>query len=332
MFTNNKSPLVLAIVLYILIYFLRLSQIAPIERSTQKKIDLFPNLRQNLDYRISSFLPTPQAELLSGIILGNKTDLPYDLRLALRDTSTLHIVVVSGQNLTLLAGFLLGLSGLIKRKIAIFLSIGAILSYTILTGGEIPVIRAAIMAVLSFTAQILGRERDGVWVLIATAGLMLLVNPAWLFDLSFQLSFLATMGVIVVAPIIQRLIVSLPEFIKLDLAVTVGAQFMVMPIIIQNFHQLSYVSVFANLMVGWTIPFIMILGTIMIAVSLLSTVLSSVLAFLASIMLTYFIYIVKFFASLPFAWEYAGEQIWIVWVGYYLILAGILLALSKTRD
>lgn len=324
-----KFPLILAIVLYILIYFLRLSQVAPIERSTQKKIDLFPDLRQNLDHRIGSLLPSPQAELLSGIILGNKTDLPYDLRLALRDTSTLHIVVVSGQNLTMLAGFLLGLSGLIKRKNAILLSIAAIFFYVFLTGGEIPVIRAAIMAVLSFTAQILGRERDGVWVLIATAGLMLLVNPAWLFDLSFQLSFLATMGVIVVSPIIRRLIKNLPEFISLDLAVTVGAQLMVTPVIIQNFHQLSYVSPFANLLVSWTIPFVMILGTLMIAVSLLSTILASVLAFFTSIMLTYFIYIVKFFASLPFAWEYAGEQIWIVWIGYYLILGGIVLFLKR---
>lgn len=295
-------------------------------------MDLFPQMRQTMDQKISHFLPSPQKELLSGIILGNKKDLPYDLKLALRDTSTLHIVVVSGQNLTMLAGVLLGLSGLIKMRNAIFLSIGAILFYTVLTGGEIPVIRAAIMAILSFTAQIFGREKEAVWVLIITAGLMLLVNPAWIFDLSFQLSFLATLGVIVVAPILQKLTWNLPDFIRLDLAVTVGAQLMVMPIIIQNFHQLSLVSVFANLLVGWTLPFIMILGTIMILVSFVSTILASILAFLSSIPLTYFIYVVKFFASLPFAWEYVGEQVWVVWVGYYLVLGGILIAVSKRLD
>lgn len=311
--------LVLSIILFLLIFLLRSQQ-----GGWDIKLDLFPQIRQSLDQRISMLLPSPQAELLSGILLGNKKDLPGQLKLALRDTSTLHIVVVSGQNLTLLAALFMNLSGLIKRRNAIFLSIAAVIFYTILTGGQTPVIRAAIMAILAFSAQIFGRSRDGVWILIVTAGLMLLVNPSWLTDLSFQLSFLATLGVIVVAPIIEKRLKFLPEFIKLDLAVSIGAQLMVIPIIAQYFHQVSWVGVFANLMVGWTIPIIMILGSLML-------LFGSIFAILTNIFLTYFIYIVHFFASLPFAWEYVGEQLWIVWVGYYLVLAGIMLSLNYDK-
>lgn len=295
------------------------------------KLDLFPSLRQNLDQRISQSLPSPQAELLSGILLGQNKNLPGRLKLALRDTSTLHIVVVSGSNLTLLAGLFMNLSGLLKRRTAILLSIGGVIFYTILTGGQIPVLRAAIMAILAFSAQIFGRAKDGVWVLIVTGGLMLLINPTWISDLSFQLSFLATSGVIMVAPIIEKRLKFLPEIIKLDLAVTIGAQIMVMPILIQNFHQLSLVSIFTNLLVGWTVPFIMILGSLMLFTSFVWGGLAWLMGMLTSVFLTYFIYIVHFFASLPFAWEYIGEQIWIVWMGYYLVLAGIMLSLNYAK-
>lgn len=323
---KEKLPVILALVLYILIYLVRFNQ-----GGWDIKLDLFPEFRQSLDKKIAQFLPSPQAELLSGIVLGNKKDLPYDLKLALRDTSTLHIVVVSGQNLTLVAGVFLNLAGLIKRRNAIILSIVMIVFYTLLTGGQIPVLRAAIMATLAYLGQIFGRQRDGVWILIVTASVLLLINPKWIADLSFQLSFLATLGVIIVAPIIEKYLSRLPEIIKLDLAVTIGAQIMVMPVIIQNFHQLSLVSVFANVLVGWSVPFIMIGGVILIVLGSVSAVLGQLCALLINILLTYFIYIVKFFASLPFAWEYVGEQVWIVWVGYYMILGGILLGFSRAK-
>lgn len=322
----EKLSLILAILLYLLIYFLRAQQ-----GGWEPELDLFPQMRQNMDNKISELLPSPQADLLSGILLGNKKDLPYEFRLALRDTSTLHIVVVSGQNLSMIAGLFLMLSGLIKRKVAIILSFSAIIFYTLLTGADIPVLRAAVMVSLAFLAQLLGRQQDGFWALVLTGGLMLLVNPAWITNLSFQLSFMATMGLVVVAPILLKYFKSLP-LIGQDLAVTLGAQTMVMPIIIQNFHQLSLVSVLANLAVGWSVPFIMILGTVMLALGLVSDILGQVISLLIYGFLTYFIYIVEFFAALPFAWEYMGEQIWIVWVGYYLLLGGVLVALRKTVD
>lgn len=284
--------------------------------------------RQILDQKIASLLPSPQAELLSGILLGNKKDLPGSFKLALRDTSTLHIVVASGQNLSMVAGFFLVLAGLIKRRTALILSLMAAIFYTLLSGLQIPIIRAVIMFSLASLAQIFGRQKDAVWTLIVTAGLLLLINPDWISSLSFQLSFLATLGVMVAAPIFVKYFKVLP-IIGQDLAVALGAQLLVMPVIIQNFHQLSIVGVLTNLLVGWTIPFVMVLGSIMLALSLIWAPLAQVVSLTTSALLTYFIYIVQFFASLPFAWEYVGEQVWIVWVGYYLVVGGVLLGLSK---
>jgi|SRR3989344_5527608 len=328
LFTN--LPLFLAVVLYILIYYIRFQQALPAGRQGgwEFKLDLFPQIRKDLDSKIALFLPSPQAQLLSGIVLGQKKDLPYDLSLALRDTSTLHIVVVSGQNLSMVAGFFLLLSGLIRRKIAILLSFSTIIFYTLLTGADVPVLRAAVMISLTFLAQIIGRQQDSLWVLIITAASMLLVNPNWLGTLSFQLSFMATLGLVAVTPTLLRLFKRVP-FLGADLAVTFGAQIMVMPIIIQNFHQLSFVSVITNIFIGWTVPLIMILGAVLLFLSFISEFLSQIVAFILEILLTYFIYIVQFFASLPFAWEFVGEQVWVVWVGYYLVVVGLLFGLHK---
>lgn len=319
-------PIILSILLYLLIYLVRLQQ-----GGWEPKLDLFPQIRKDLDKKISQILPTPQAELLSGIVLGNKKDLPISLKLALRDTSTLHIVVVSGQNLSILAGMIMNLAGLIKRRFAIILNSIVMLLFVILTGGQIPVLRAALMVGISYIAQIYGRENDGFWALLIVGLLMLLINPLWIKDLSFQLSFLATFGVVVLSPAISNMFKNLPPFLKENVIVTLSAQIMVTPVIIQNFHQLSLVSIPTNLLVLWIVPYIMGGGLILLIVSLLSNFLTRLVALLLEILLTYFIYIVKFFSSLPFAWQYAGEQIWIVWVGYYMLVAAIVLSLKNVK-
>lgn len=315
---STKLPFILAVVLYLLLYFVRLQQ-----QEWKIQTEIFKEQRSFLTQRIKQFLPSPQAQLLSGIVLGVKQDLPADLRLALRDTSTLHIVVASGQNLTILAGFIMHLSGLIKRKTAVILTLLVIIGYTLLTGAQIPILRAAFMFGLAALAQMYGRQNDGVRVLIIAAGLFLLINPRWILDLSFQLSFLASVGVIVVAPILEKSLIFLPSIIKENLAVTLGAQLMVTPVIASNFHQLSLVSLFANVLTLWIIPYIMGLGFVFLF-------LGQILSLPLNIMLTYFIYIVQFFASLPFAWEYVGEMMWVVWLGYYLLVAGIILALRTS--
>ncbi len=316
-------PVILAIILYVLIYFIRLNQ-----GGWEPQIDLFKDFRTDLDKKIASSLPSPQAELLSGILLGQNKNLPGQFKLALRDTSTLHIVVASGQNLSMVAAFFLLLTGLIKRQLAITLSFIAIISYTFLTGVQVPILRAALMVSAGFIAQVNGREKESIWVVIVVGALMLLINPSWITSLSFQLSFLATLGVVGVSPILIEKLKFLPQFIRTDLAVSLAAQALVLPVIAQNFHQISLVALPTNIMVLWTIPLIMIGGAILLVVSFIQP-LALLVALSLNVMLTYFIYIVQFFSSLSWSWIYIGEQIWIVWIGYYLIILAILMVFQK---
>lgn len=307
-----------------LLYFLRFQQ-----GGWEIESNIFEEQRNFLNEKIKEFLSSPKSELLSGMILGHRENLPGELRLALRDTSTIHIVVVSGQNLTLLAGLIMNLSGVLTRRVTIIFATLAVIGYLLLSGVQIPALRAAIMVSLAYTAQILGRENDGFWGLGLAAGLLLLINPAWISDLSFILSFLATFGVVVVAPILAKHISFLPHFLKETVAVTVAAQLMVTPVIAQNFHQFSLVSIPANLLILWTVPYIMVGGIFMLFLGTLWVFAGQVVALALNVLLSYFIYVVSFFGSLPFAWEYVGEQIWIVWIGYYCILAGVLMVINK---
>ena len=316
-------PVFLAVVLYLLILYLRI-----VQGGFEPRIDLFKTQRDLLDLKIAQFLPSPQAELLSGILLGQNKNLPVSLKLALRDTSTLHIVVASGQNLSMVGGLFLGIAGLIKRRNAIGLSLLAVIFYTLLTGFQLPILRAAIMFIFASLGQLFGRERDGSWILLVTVLLMLLVNPGWISNISFQLSVLATFGVIVVAPVFLKLLEKLPVFGS-DLAVSLAAQLMVTPVIVQSFHQFSIVGLIANALILWTVSFVMIGGGLILFLAIFSNFLAGVVALFVNILLTYFIYIVQYFSSLSFAWQYVGEQSWIFWLGYYLLLAGGLTGLHR---
>lgn len=312
-------------VLWLILFTLRVFQIGGIDLTYKDPgVELFEPMRAELVRVVDRALPYPQSALLSGILLGSQERLPFYLKNELKVTSTIHMVVVSGQNLTILAGFVMNLAYFIGRKKAAVLTMCVIVFYSLITGFQVPVVRAAIMAGFSFLAQLWGKERTGWWVLVLTAGLMLLYNPHWLFNISFQLSFLATCGVVVVAPVFLGYLKKFPQILKQDLAVTLAAQSLVLPIIVYNFHQFSAVGVLANLLVLWTIPLIMVVGFISLGLGMVSMFLGQVIGLIPSVLLTYFIYIVNIFSKLPGASINVGDTSLVFWMGYYFILiAGV---------
>ena len=315
----------LVIILWLLLFTLRTLQIGGIDPTFRdKEVQLFKPLRERLVETLDETLPYPQSALLSGILIGSQERFPYYLKDQMKATSTIHIAVVSGQNLTMLAGFIMSIVSFLGRRKTIALTLLVVGFYSLLTGFQVPAIRASIMVALAFLAQILGKERSGWWVLLITAGAMLLYNPNWLLSISFQLSFLATMGVVVVAPILVERFKAVPQIIKQDLAVTLAAQAMVLPVIVYNFGQLSLVGVLANLFVLWTIPIIMVTGFISLVLGLLSNFLGSLFGWIPAILLTYFIDLVQFFSKIPGASVGVGETGILLWVGYYLILGAVI--------
>ena len=256
------------------------------------------------------------------MVIGVKDEIPYGYNQSLKNVGIVHVVVVSGQNLTLLAGFILGIAPYLGRRKTIWVSLSTVCFYIFLTGFQIPVIRAAIMFFMASIAKLYGREGDGIQVLVVTALVMLIINPLWLGSISFQLSFLATIGVVIVAPELIKSAQFLPEVLKQDFCVTIAAQMLTAPIIAFYFNQFSVAGLLVNILLLWTIPLIMILGALGLIASLISLKLASIILIVPDILLHYFTTVVAIFNK-PWASTYINTFSIFQLVGIYVLLASI---------
>lgn len=321
------AKLVIILILISILIF-RLSSSDGIQPQAE---DLGSEYRSYLSETVQKLLPEPQSALLSGILLGVKSNLPQDFRKALNNTSTTHIVVASGQNLTFVSGFILALAPFFGRKKTVLFSLFAILFYTVLAGFQVPILRAAIMLTLMSISKLINREADNFWILLITVSSMLIYEPAWLFSISFQLSVLATIAVIILAPEVIKRVKFLPEIVKEGMVVSFCAQALTMPIIAANFYQISLSGVVVNALVLWTIPFIMITGAGALALALINLSLGQLAALIPGIALTYFVYTVNIFNS-SFGSLTVGIISPLVWIGYYLIIVGVYLYLKRLNE
>ncbi len=332
----NKYYLVVAVIL-LGIFTLRVYYSGGI--STEANSDEFTDivasvspLRDYLSQTVDQLLPQPQAALLNGMLLGVQSNLPFAFKKALQNTSTIHIVVVSGQNLTLVSGFVLGMMGYLGRKKTIILALAVSLFYAVLTGLQVPVLRALVMVSLTFLAQLFNRDKEGIWVLFLTAGLMLCYKPEWLFSISFQLSFLATVGVVVVSPEINKLLkyLKLPKLLIQDLSVSIAAQVLTAPVIAANFHQFSLVGILVNSLILWTVPIVMMSGVIVLGVGLINLAWGQLLGLVPGVFLTYFVDVVEFFNQ---QWgNVAVPDInWVFWLGYYILVFSLVAFLYRIK-
>jgi len=284
-----------------------------------KHLLLFKN---RLEVIIEQLLPEPQSSLLAGILLGSKRQMPAEFFQNLRNTGTLHIVVASGYNITVVAGFLLaGLVWLVNRRWALILAGFGIIAYTLMAGAEPPVVRAAIMGGLTYLAQFLGRQKDAAASLFFAAAIMLLASPLILFDLGFQLSFLATAGILFIYPLIRGRIFRLPLGGD-ELKVTLAAQIATLPVLLASFGRVSALSPFINALVLPLVPLIMGLGAVMVAVGWLIMPLARIFAWLAWLPLTYLVKIINWFGRFSALALRVGE-LNIVWIASYYLILGL---------
>ena len=164
------------------------------------------DLRGSLANTLAEVLPEPQASLAQGILLGLRGNIPADLSSDFTRSGTAHLLAISGVNLAIMAGILVGLGlWLFGRRhyLYIWLAFVIIWFYTIITGMNPPVVRGAIMASMFLFAEALGRQRSGMAALTFTAAVMVGISPYILGDASFQLSFLAMAGLIFIYPVLR---------------------------------------------------------------------------------------------------------------------------------
>lgn len=284
---------------------------------------------------ISHLYPPQEAGLLSGILLGDESGISEALKAAFNDTGTRHIIAISGFNITIVAGLFLSLSRRwLGMQRGIWLAGAGVALYTLLVGAEAAVVRAALMGIVALLALRTGRQPFALNTLAIAAALMAFVDPLVLWDVGFQLSFAATLGLVLFAGPIRKaadawLANKLPPALAARLSgpladyayMTVAAQITTLPLLLFYFHRLSLLSVPANFLILPVQPAVMILGGLSTLLGMLALPLGRLVAFVAVWPATYTLRIVEFFAALPAASADVGAFPLLAVMAYYGLLA-----------
>lgn len=219
--------------------------------------------RKNLINVYQKSLPEPHSSLVAGVTLGSKQSIPSDFWEVLKSTGTAHVVVASGMNVTLVAGFLVNILILFfPRRRAVPLALLGIWFYALVSGFDAPIVRAAIMGSIGFAGIGLGRVNEAWRGLFLSALGMLIIKPEWLSDLGFILSFVATGSLMLFEKKIQKRLKFLPSIIRQDFSTSLAAQIGVAPIIWATFGQFNILSPLVNALVLWTIAPITMIGMV----------------------------------------------------------------------
>ncbi len=294
-------------------------------------------IKIQLQKNIDKAIPAPQSGLLSGLLLGGDDKLSKGMQESFSRTGMTHIVAVSGYNVTIIAEYLmlLGIWLGLWRKQAFWFALSGIFLFVLLVGFPASAVRAGIMGSLLLWAIKNGRLANAQNAIIFSAGIMLLINPLLLrYDIGFQLSFLATIGIVYLYPILEDYLVRNNKTFGIGeiVALTVSAQIFVLPVILLNFGRLSLISSLANLLVLPIIPLTMFLGFMLIVFQFIFTPLAIVFSWLAFLPLKYEVEIIKFLASFEFASVEIKNFSWVGVLIWYVILFLILYKFKKPKN
>jgi len=275
----------------------------------------------------------PSASLASGVVLGEKNGLSRSLKDSLTKSGLIHIAVLSGYNITLASDFAYRVGSLAGPFFGgIFSAIG-ILFYGTVAGWEAPVIRAVLMALIALLASLGNRRSRAFALLVLVGALYAIFNPlGFIFDPSFHLSFIATFGIILFPPILEKFLVRFIswKFLLQELSTTLSAYIAVVPYISYSMGNVSFVAPVANILVAPLVPISMFASTITIVAHSVLKPLGLFSGFITELPLKLIIYISDVSSSLPWGFENIHVSL-LVLVGVYLALISIILIKPNIR-
>lgn len=277
------------------------------------------SLRLKMREVFNRIFSKPYDGIVSGVVLGDKTLIDKNFYARLKMTGTLHILVASGMNIVMFSeGLLAVLCILFVRRISLLLLISLIWFYTLMAGFQPPIVRAAVMASLLYAGQFFGRQSEAKRILWLTGILMIFINPFLVSDIGFQLSFLATAGLVYIQPALKKNF----RFLRNNnFSSSVSAQLATLPILLLNFGQFNLLSPLINLAVLWTVPFILQAGMGLGIIGLIGGAgIARFFSFLLFPLLFYLEKVVVLSAKLTF-FQISGIKLGWWWaVGYYCVL------------
>ncbi len=263
------------------------------------------SFKQDLIAQIQTFVPEPHAAFLAGLVFGGSSALSPDLKKDFTQTGLSHVLAASGFNISLFSVTFLSfiLSTGFGRRRGLILTLVLLCAYVVLAGASAAVVRAGIMGSLVVVERWVCRKAYLLNLFLLTASVMLLLNPLLIFDVGFQLSFVATMAVIAFTKPLSERLVFLPELFGLreSFAGSLAAIFLTLPVILWHFGQVSLIAPFANILVLPLVPYAMALTIVGAFTAFFMGGFAQIVLLpawaLSSVMLT----IVRLFGSVTFA-------------------------------
>jgi len=274
------------------------------------------SLRHTLSQSLAEILPEPQASLAQSLILGMRKGIPSSLKSDFAQSGTTHLLAISGLHLSIIAGMLLDIGARLfgrRRYGHIWLALAGVWLYAVITGMNPPVLRAAIMASLFLAAGMLGRQRSAITGLAFAAAIMTAANPRTLWDVSFQMSFLAMAGLISVSPFLQSwgreavnrvfgedgAATSAVRYVTDNLSITLGVLVTVWPLIAYYFGIISLIAPLATFLALPALPWVIVTGTLTAGLGLIIIPVAQVVGWLAWLCTSWMLLVVTGLAGIP---------------------------------
>jgi len=294
-----------------------------------------PVLKEKLKTLISENFSSPHSLILTGIMFGEKKGLSLEWKEKFSKTGLSHIIAVSGIHVVILTitfiWFFIGIG--LNRSYAFYFILIALWFFIFLTSFQASAIRAGIMGSIFLIGQKLGRQHTSLRALTFVAAFMLFFSPQLLrYNLGFQFSFLATLGLICLAPYLENIFerIKFLKFLNLHflLAATLSAQIFILPILVYNFGNFSLIAPLTNILILPLLPFLMSFSLIFLFLGSAFSFLAYLISLPIHLFLNYLIFIVSFFSQLPFSsLSFKISEFFIFF--YYLVLALIIFLLHK---
>lgn len=243
---------------------------------------------------INGYLPEPHSSLLNGIIFGIDLKTSREFYNQLKVVGLLHLVVLSGINITLLASLVATFTGFFSKRVSLLITILSVILFIVFVGPQAPIIRAGVMGILTYVAIIKRRKNFVFYSLFLSIVFIALFFPRWLTSVSLFLSYGATLGIILFAHTSSK------NQIWRELKVSLAAQIFTAPIIFIYFRQISLISPISNLMVAPFIAPLMVFGFATALLGKINYFLGLPSAYVCYGILSYIVWVINALSKLPF--------------------------------
>jgi len=287
------------------------------------------SFRNRMAEAMEESLPEPQGAVAEALVLGIRSNVPPSTYQDFQRSGTAHLLAISGLHMAIVAGILLSISVSLfgrRRPTYFVVTLSALWFYALLAGMSPSVTRAAIMVSVFLFAAYLGRQRSVITALAFAGAVMVAINPQILWQVSFQLSFAAVAGLVLLGPIFQQwgTRIRAPTIVVDSFSVTLAAILATLPLIAYYFGYVSLVGLPATFLALPALPAVIVLSAVVGLIGLFALPLAQVIGWVDWLFLGYMTGVVKLFAAAPWSSvEVGGMDVSLV-VLYYALLGGAL--------